>query len=379
MSKKITTLAIFFLLFIHSGISAFQFEDYEWGRPMCEVKAMLVVDKRKNLIPACEPHALAYLARILNKPCKAKLFFTPQSKLLAGVEVLWDGASVRSELKNSLTKQYGQAQQAAESTESYNWKGSSQYDVLTLSYASSQTRLFYHGGTYWKKRQEELASLAPLGKRWALLIQTVAPGTTKSVYRQLIKRYHYPKNQVIVLGKTIDKTIRDDLPSKENINRYLDQLIKKVGKDDFLFILGCSHTHYGYLIEKTFSFKELDAKLKQIQGARIVVVAESCYSGVALKHLTRPDIIYTSANDRESCWGAFMELFPDVLGNNKKAFRTADTNRDRRVSLGEAFDYISDPGRLKKWHDAYRKMVPSTPDAHPQRNKNSVEYTTWLD
>lgn len=214
--------------------------------------------------------------------------------------------------------------------------------------------------------------------RWAFLIQSVAPGQTKNVYDVLTNRYDYPNDQIVVLGTRLE-SIRNGTPSRENIRKHFKLLRQRLKEGDFLFLFICTHAKPGFVIGEHFNYYELNNELEKLEGVKIAVVIEACHSGLALGYLSGADIIYTACTGGGKCYGGFIMRFAYAIGAREDAFKKADVNHDKKVSLGEAFDYANDMAELKIWYDSLdRKVWPTTYIPRPQRNKSGIDYSTWL-
>lgn len=126
------------------------FQDYRWGQTLADVKKNQL--KNKNFIPVGEEQ-VSYFDKIFGESCSVNLIFTPKSKLLVGVAVIWDTTSVGINLKNLLTKKYGYPGQPNQFMEKYIWLKSK--DSIVLNYTFIKTQLFYHNGEYAGKYKQE--------------------------------------------------------------------------------------------------------------------------------------------------------------------------------------------------------------------------------
>lgn len=153
MIKKILVLSIFLFLLIYSTAFSYQFEDYKWGTSYDE--SLRKVEESGKNISKRNDNLIMYSDKIVNSPCDVILGFTPKSKLLATVSVIWNGATVSYDLKELLTKKYGQPRLSGISGEYYFGQGS---DNILLK-VTSDTNCSYFGGIYWDKYNEEKSQI----------------------------------------------------------------------------------------------------------------------------------------------------------------------------------------------------------------------------
>ncbi|MFC1667584.1 hypothetical protein ACFL0P_07000 [Candidatus Omnitrophota bacterium] len=153
-NKKIVIILMVFVLFFSVNAFAFQFEDFEWGISREDAET-IIQDKGKILLFSDDEDEIGYTDTILDKPCQVILFFTPNSKQLAGITIIWKTTAVGKTLKYLLTKKYGQPQQVNEGANFYNWGSVENYRMLVLEFNSPQTDLIYYGGNYYKNLEKE--------------------------------------------------------------------------------------------------------------------------------------------------------------------------------------------------------------------------------
>ena len=158
--KIVLILSIF--IFATANLFAVQFQDYEWGKSAGEIKEVLK-NKQKGFSTSGGERVIAYNDKILDEPCKVSLIFTPSSKLLAAVQILWEEVYVGNKLKALLINKYGQPFQQTKFIDQYLWNLPTKGEVLTLDYTFNGAKLSYYGGEYYRRyerEEKELASVA---------------------------------------------------------------------------------------------------------------------------------------------------------------------------------------------------------------------------
>lgn len=161
MIKKVFVVFLPLFFLICSNVYPFQYEDYQWGKPLNEV-AKELDNKRKPF--SFTEDGLMYNERIFDEPCVVFLYFTPKSKELALIFLSWDKTSLGEEIKGSLVKKYGNF--TTIDTNIYIWSVPNKdikkdiSDSIYLNYAFGSVRLVYFGGEYYDKFTEEVRSIA---------------------------------------------------------------------------------------------------------------------------------------------------------------------------------------------------------------------------
>lgn len=138
-------LIIIFTLLLPLAASAFQFGDYEWGKSIEEIRAVARA-KKKSLKPSDNPALLIYSEESFGKPCEVSLIFTPGSRILYAIKVIWQESSVGPKVKKSLIEKHGEALQEEKNTDKYLWIDSVSGDLIALDYSAAQTELIYSVG-----------------------------------------------------------------------------------------------------------------------------------------------------------------------------------------------------------------------------------------
>ena len=159
MDKKITILILCLIFSDYSNTFAVQFQDYGWGKAIGEVKEMLK-NKQKGFLTSGGERVITYNDKILDEPCKVSLIFTPSSKLLAAVQILWEEVYVGNKLKALLINKYGQPFQQTKFIDEYLWNLPTKGEVLTLDYTFNGAKLSYYGGGYYRRYEREEKELA---------------------------------------------------------------------------------------------------------------------------------------------------------------------------------------------------------------------------
>ncbi|MFH1641172.1 MAG: hypothetical protein ABIA66_04310 [Candidatus Omnitrophota bacterium] len=160
MVKKVFAAFLPLIFLICSDVYPFQYEDYQWGKPLDEV-AKELDNKRKTF--SFTEDGLMYNERILDEPCAVFLYFTPKSKELAFIFLSWDTTSLGEEIKGTLVEKYGDF--TTIDTNIYIWSGPDKdlkkdiSDSIYLNYALGSARLIYFGGEYYDKFTEEVRSI----------------------------------------------------------------------------------------------------------------------------------------------------------------------------------------------------------------------------
>ena len=152
MIRKVLIISLVSLFLIYPNASAFQFEDYQWGKLWDEVVKKLETKGRKF---SSSEYGLTYRDEILEKPCEVYLAFSSKSKGLAFISITWDTTSAGGELKKQFTQKYGKFYTVVEKM--YFWLGPNNdiTDSIYLNYTANETRLIYFGGKYYDKFIQE--------------------------------------------------------------------------------------------------------------------------------------------------------------------------------------------------------------------------------
>jgi len=217
----------------------------------------------------------------------------------------------------------------------------------------------------------------------ALILQNVAGGQVRSLYDILKDQCNYPRANVIVLAEAKGlKDVADGPATKAKFFEVLDGLAERLTAREQLVVVFACHMQKGFLINDQISYKELDDHLARFRrGTRIAVVIEGCYSGAAIPVLQHADVVHAAGTADQPTWGGFLKFWVDAMGRNPDAVKTADADKDGRISLGEAYDYASDSERLTKLYRGLPKKVwPTTMVPTPMRRARleRMDYRMWL-
>ncbi|MFH1381056.1 MAG: hypothetical protein ABIH57_02665 [Candidatus Omnitrophota bacterium] len=143
MKGRIAVIAavfFFYLLFACRGVSAFQFENYKWGKTKEEIRALIEAGHSK--VPARTAKGLTYGDIIFGQSCRVNLIFTPDTNLLTAVIIKWQGNTIGQKLKADLSQKYGEPRRSGDLRNEYFWSAGN--DKLTLNYKSMNTELTYY-------------------------------------------------------------------------------------------------------------------------------------------------------------------------------------------------------------------------------------------
>jgi hypothetical protein len=161
--KKVAILIAALLLFPGPSALAFNVKGYQWGRPFGEMRQELENRNKKPVVDEQKP-AIVFTDTVFGKECKVSLLFTPKTKLLAGIAMVWKDPAVASEAFDNITKKYGPpapSSGAAKTRRYFIWYSpTSRYDRIALVAYFNRTVLGYYGGEYYKKYEEESAPVA---------------------------------------------------------------------------------------------------------------------------------------------------------------------------------------------------------------------------
>lgn len=156
-------------------------------------------------------------------------------------------------------------------------------------------------------------------------------------------KYGVPAANVVWLAETKELHARvNDRSTKENVQSALSALATRAGAQDRVLIVLYGHGSFAAgesrinLPGPDITAKELSALLQPLQTQRIAVVNTSSASGGFVADLAAPNRVVITATK------SGMEANETVFGNYFAAAISgtdADTDKDGRVSLLEAFEY----------------------------------------
>jgi len=158
------------------------------------------------------------------------------------------------------------------------------------------------------------------------------------------------------LGYQDDHVIELSEASRHQIQLALERLNSRVTKDDQLFVLLIGHgtsegdTAKFNLVGPDMTARDWADALKGFAG-RLIFVDTTASSFPFLRQLARPGRIVITATD--SIAQEFETVFPEFF---VKAFAdaAADTDKDGRVSIFEAFFYAS--ASVRAWFDRQNRL-----------------------
>ena len=151
--KRLFAAAVFLFLATCSTAFPYQFEDYQWGSAIGNVSDQ-VAQKGKTLIGEASDE-IEYKDQILDLECTVNLVFTPKTKLLWSITVIWNDAGTVDKMLKILTDKYGKPQIRGIY---YRW-GDPSNDCILLYVEKSQTKLIYYGKGLINQYKKELDEL----------------------------------------------------------------------------------------------------------------------------------------------------------------------------------------------------------------------------
>lgn len=165
--KKLIALILFFSLFLTTSFvfAEYQFENYEWGQALIEIKTRLETEK-KNIEVFPEKSKLEFNDKIFDKDCKVALGFTPKTNLLYLLEIHWYKMNIGVDIKKVLTEKYGMPEKDRGGDGSFIWGGSSGDGGIFLNISPEDTSLIYYSTRYMLLFDKEMGDLgyAPKGE-----------------------------------------------------------------------------------------------------------------------------------------------------------------------------------------------------------------------
>jgi hypothetical protein len=160
VNKKIVILCLA-LVFSASPLAlAFSVKGYQWGRSLEDMRKDLEAREKKTVYSE-KKQTLVFTDKVFGKECEVSLLFTPKTKLLAGVAVIWSDPEAAILAKDDLTKKYGSPlspQSKAQGKKYFMWSSpTSRFDRITLVAGLNRTMMAYYGGEYYRQYMEESA------------------------------------------------------------------------------------------------------------------------------------------------------------------------------------------------------------------------------
>ncbi len=239
--------------------------------------------------------------------------------------------------------------------------------------------------------------------RWAILIAGVSgnPDLQKTYLKELTDLHSvlensldFPRNQILVLFDDPAKNpeMIQHKSTRVDLQAVCRDLAARVKKDDLVFVFIEGHGDYDgktyklNLVGPDPTAEELASMLYSIPAQRYVVVNATNCSGGSLPALAQKGkiVIASTKSGMEKNQTHFGPYFIDAFKNN-----AADTDKNGRVSLMEAFsyasqkieDYYKDEGSLQTEHpvlddngDGQAQNKPA-----PEKGEGLLARTVFLD
>jgi len=172
----------------------------------------------------------------------------------------------------------------------------------------------------------------------------------------LAARFAFPDEHVTVLADAVDSPQK---PTRENVRAALASLAKRASKDDLVFIVLIGHGNASEVSADEAKFNlvgpDLSAKdwadlVRPIQG-RVVFVNGASGSAPFLQPLSARGHVVITATDTDA--QLYETIFPQFFIAALTADE-ADTDKDGRVSVWEAFSYAS--SRVRSWYEQQGRL-----------------------
>ena len=217
-----------------------------------------------------------------------------------------------------------------------------------------------------------LAAPAAAGDYYALVVTGASGGEAyaqkydqwRVAFAEMLRdKFGYPDDRIVVLGEQETPTVAR--ATRANVQRALGDFRKRLTKDDQLLVLLIGHgtsvdgpngeDAKFNLVGPDLRASEWDELLRPIAG-KIVFVDTTGASFAFLKRLAGHGRIVLTATD--SAAQQFETVFPEFL---LKAFDdpTADTDKNGRVSLWEAFVFAS--AGVQQWFEQHGQLATERP------------------
>jgi hypothetical protein len=181
-----------------------------------------------------------------------------------------------------------------------------------------------------------------------------------SLLTTLREKFKYPDDHLFVLAETESRGVRK--ATRENVQRVLGDLQKRLTKDDLLLVFLIGHGTSPDVDEAKFNLVGPDLTagewaelLKPIPG-RLVFVDTTAASFAFMRKIASPGRVVLTATD--SAAQQFETVLAEFL---VKAFDdpAADLDKDGRVSVLEAFTYAS--AGVRKWYEERGELPTERP------------------
>jgi hypothetical protein len=185
-------------------------------------------------------------------------------------------------------------------------------------------------------------------------------GWRTSLVATLKQRFKYPDDHLFVLAEREGQDVAK--ATRENVRRALGGLRSRLASDDLLFVILIGHgTPAGddeakfNLVGPDLSSREWSDLLKPIPG-RLIFVDTTGGSFPFMRGLAAPGRVVLTATDSPA--QQFETVFPEFF---VKAFDdpAADTDKNGRVSIWEAFSYAS--AGVRQWFEQHGQLATERP------------------
>ena len=214
-----------------------------------------------------------------------------------------------------------------------------------------------------------LASPAAAGDNYALVVAGASGGEAyakkydgwrRSFVSALRDKFEYPADHVIALAEKEEPGVA--LATRAQVQRALLDLRTRLTKDDLLVVLLIGHgtlTGDGdakfNLVGPDMSASEWADLLKPL-SARLVFVDTTSVSFPFMRKLAAPGRIVVTATDStaQEFETVFAEWFIKALTE-----MSADSDKNGRVSMSEAFTYAS--AAVRRWYDEHNQLPTERP------------------
>ncbi|MDD5081498.1 MAG: hypothetical protein PHZ27_02870 [Candidatus Omnitrophica bacterium] len=116
---------------------------------------MKIRSDSKSIMAIDDDRVLKYADRILDEDCVVTLEFSPISKELALIKIIWADKGIAEDMKKILVEKYGEYKKSNIFIEEYRWQSAGEFDVIVLEYDYAGTTLTYYGGDSYRKYRDE--------------------------------------------------------------------------------------------------------------------------------------------------------------------------------------------------------------------------------
>ncbi len=212
----------------------------------------------------------------------------------------------------------------------------------------------------------------------------------------LVNRLGFDEKHTYLLMETVNGGPENDL--RENVARSTSEEVRKAfgaikaaaNSDSLVFILLIGHGSFDTqeakfnLIGPDLTAKDYAALLKEFPSKRVVFVDTTSSSGEFVKPLSGPNriVITATRSGNEQNATIFAEYFIDALTNE-----AADTDKNNRISVLEAFDYAThlvadkynEQKRLATEHALLDDNGDGTGHEESKEGDGALAKTTYLD